>query len=338
MGFARGVADAEQAVARAEADAGSQRPAREPRPFPLGALQGPGHAGDLAPQDRFEDGAGTGPVGHAASLGEAVVADAAGERRHLPVGDHHPAVAAAEGDHRQQVGRQAHAAEVGLEGEEVARAARVATRCALGGQRLPGAVRHDDERGVEHPLVARAVRRPQAAAVGSGAAIDVEQRPGLEDRRPGARGFGDEPGVEKLAAEGAAVRGRCRCRSRAGQELRRNRWQLGDGLGVPLPERHPPQLCPGGRPESVAHAEGVEQRQVARGDALAADLAARKALALDERHPPAGSGEQDRRGGAGRAGAGDDGVEAQVPAHVDAAAARHPSSIAPGRRSAGPGQ
>ena len=85
------------------------------------------------------------------------------------------------------------------------------------------------------------------------------------------------------------------------------------------------QLGAGAALDLGADAEGVEQREIARRDALTADLAPRKRLALDQRHRPAGAREQNRRRRPGRAGADDRRVEPGR-RHGAAAAARRRSN------------
>ena len=67
--------------------------------------------------------------------------------------------------------------------------------------------------------------------------------------------------------------------------------QGGDDAALAAHQRHLPQRRPGARRERFAHTQRIEQRQVARGDALAAHLAARERLLLDQRDRPAGARE-----------------------------------------------
>ena len=175
-------------------------PSRTPGRIGPVASQGPsrsapcergGDAGAFAAQDRLEHVAGALAGIRLAIAAEPVFADAAGERGDAVVGDDHAAVAAGERQHRQQVGLDRAAAKVGLEGEQVARPALLAAHRALRGQRLPRAVRGDDERGLD----ARSRRRPRRPT----ASADESDRP--RPRSPAARTAGT--GSRRPAPPGA---------------------------------------------------------------------------------------------------------------------------------------
>ncbi len=154
--------------------------------------------------------------------------------------------------------------------------------------------------------------RAQAQTEGAGLALDRLQRAGLEQGRAGQRRLAHEQGVELLSPQRPAEA----APRRVGRRQRR------DHARGAAHERDPAQLGAGEALDLGADTEGIEQREVAGGDALAADLAPRKALALDQRHRPAGARQQDRRRGAGRTRADDRDVEAR--AHRS----RPPTSVA----------
>ena len=298
MRFAGGVADAKDAVAGAESNAGSKRPAREPRAFARRAAQRRRDAGAFAPQHRLDDVAGALAGLRRAQVLEAIGADAAGERREAVVGDDHAAVAAGEREHGQQVGGDRRVAKVGLEGEQVGRRAR---RAALRAPRAaaPRAVRGDDQAGVAarpRRLRSRPVATPQAKSPARRRSIAAPTAAGASRRPPRPR--------RRAACRGA--RGRARGPSDA--RLRPGRQRGDDGVAA-AHQRDPAQLGAGAEVDRDADAERVEQREVARGDAFAADLAARKRLSLDERDRPAGARQQDRGARPGRTGADDGDVE-----------------------------
>ena len=289
----------------AEANAGPKRPAREPRAFARRAGERRGDAARIraAASPRTTSPARA-PGCAARKRLQPIGADAAGERRDAVVGDDHAAVAAGERQHRQQVGGDRGAAKVRLEGEQVASRARVSRRaCALGRQRLPRAVRGDDEAGAELD-----VARPRA-----GDRSDRQRR----SRRRGRRSTAAPHGCKRVApaASAASASSVSRCSRPIARPQRcapSPRRQRGDDRLVAAHQGDATQLGAGARVDLGADAERVEQREVARGDALAADLAARKRLPLDQRDRPAGAREQDRRARAGRAGADDGDVERVV--------------------------
>ena len=193
-----------------------------------------------------------------------IFADAAGERRHAVVGDDHAAVAAGERQHRQQVGLDRSAAKVRLEGEQVARRA-----CSRRAARSDGSGSHEPCAATTSPLRAAvgAGRRAEAQAKCAGAALDRLQRARLEARRAGRPGGVGEQGVELLSAERPAPAPRRPSPPGSAATL----------VSPPRSKRDPAQLGAGATLDLGADTEGIEQREVARGDALAADLAPRKA-------------------------------------------------------------
>src|SRR5512146_2024271 len=99
---------------------------------------------------------------------------------------------------------------------------------------------------------------------------------GLEHGRSRCARLLEEQQIEVLAPESAAP----------GRAATGTGWQRGGDALLPAPERHSPQLRTRSLPQRLAYAQRVEQRQIARRDALAADLAARKRPGLEERHRP----------------------------------------------------
>ena len=241
----------------------------------------------------------------AGDRGERVAADAAGERRarrrRRP-----PCRRSRRGTPAPATGRAGTCAvaEVRLEGEQVARPALLAPRRAAPTAAAPTS-------RARRPRARAFARSTSAApAIAAVAAAGEAARPGARSPAaptvgtPGRRRHaapGAEHGVEVLAAERAAPRAAPVRRPAAAPRPRSSRRAQ---------QRHPAQPAPATARDRCADAEHVEQRQLGRGDALAADLAARKRAALDQRDRPAGAREQDRRGAAGRAGADDDRVEA----------------------------
>ena len=165
---------------------------RPPRPDPRRTAQCDVDAGAFAAQDRLDDRAGALALSAVAILLEAVFANAAGERREAVVGDDHAAVAAAKREHGQQIDGQVGGAEVGLEGEQVARSARPPHLLAFRGQGLPRAVRGDDETRLEGALRAGIAGRSQVHAKAAGAAFDALHRPEVAGQ---AQRVGDMPGA-----------------------------------------------------------------------------------------------------------------------------------------------
>src|SRR6188768_1648871 len=120
--LARRVADRETgALAPSRADAGPQRPDREPRSFAPRAGERDAHTSAARCKGRLDRIAGARGRRRGAPLAQCVAADAAGERQYPAVGDDHAAVAAAERQHGQYAGLEARSAEVCLERDEVAR-------------------------------------------------------------------------------------------------------------------------------------------------------------------------------------------------------------------------
>src|SRR6187455_332950 len=196
MRLARGIADAKDAVALPQPHARTDRSGREPRAGALGPLQGFGDAGALAPQDGLEHVAGPLARARFAIAAEPVLADATGERGDAVVGDDHAAVAAGERQHRQQVGCDRRLPEVGLESEQVAGPTFLAALRSLPGQRLPRAVRGNDQRGLK--LVLGTALPAQAEAKGVCAALDRLQRARLEQRDAAELRLAYEQAVEPL--------------------------------------------------------------------------------------------------------------------------------------------
>ena len=141
----------------------------------------------------------------ARTCAEAIGADAAGQRRDAVVGDDHAAVAAGERQHRQQVGRDRRAAEVGLEGEQVAglRASRRAGRSDGSGSHEPCAATtrpalssRSPTRPADRPHAQHECARPRRRSPAA--------RTAAARHAPAASAVGEQ-GVEVLAAERAAI-------------------------------------------------------------------------------------------------------------------------------------
>ena len=137
MRLAGGVADAEQLVGGADAQAGMDRPGGQPGAVALGAVQGVAHTAAGALQPGLHGVARTQAGRCTAQAAQAITPHTAGQGRSPAIGHHHAAVTAVQRQHADRPGGQRRAAEVGLEGEQIRRAARQPALGALRRQVLP---------------------------------------------------------------------------------------------------------------------------------------------------------------------------------------------------------
>ena len=171
MRFTRGIADAQQAVVGAQANAGIDRPGGEPGTVSEGRLKGRAHSAAFAPEHRFDPITSTRSGQAAPNRFEAIGADATGNGGDATVRDDHTAITTPERQHGQQAFPQRRIAEVGLEGEQIRWAARQATTRTSGRQHFPRAVCGNGNRRAQRQSRLRIERTNPQAPV-SDAALD----------------------------------------------------------------------------------------------------------------------------------------------------------------------
>ena len=187
MSLAGRVADREAALLAPErTEARTNRPDRQPGSHSPGAAQPGSNARARAGEQRLDGLTRCDARSRSARLAEPIPADAARERESAVVGDHHAAVAAVEGEHRQQSRRELRAREVRFEREQVRRP-RLGPRPLLRRERrLPRAVRVDDDPCFEHGCARRISRQVHGARVPAVASRDVDGGPGCQISTPSA--------------------------------------------------------------------------------------------------------------------------------------------------------